>query len=146
SEPLPDYLRWEHACTTVNIEAGEDIRWLPRTRAADLMLPGADCFVFDHRVVRWTSSAATAPTPATTPSAQTPGPSAISLTPRLNVRRYMRRLWATPVAINTASGFCVNSPSAFSTTGKRAETEQAALLQVPGVIPAGTFWAACSWL
>ena len=53
SEPLSDYLRWEHACTTVNIEAGEDIRWLPRTKAADLMLPGADCFVFDHRVVRW---------------------------------------------------------------------------------------------
>jgi hypothetical protein len=28
SEPLSDYLRWEHACTAVNIEAGEDIRWL----------------------------------------------------------------------------------------------------------------------
>ncbi len=53
SEPLSDYLRWEHACTAVNIEAGEDIRWLPRTKAADLMLPGADCFVFDHRVLRW---------------------------------------------------------------------------------------------
>ena len=53
SEPLSDYLRWEHACTAANIEAGEDIRWLPRTKAADLMLPGADCFVFDHRVVRW---------------------------------------------------------------------------------------------
>jgi hypothetical protein len=53
SEPLSDYLRWEHACTTVNIEAGEDIRWLSRTQAADLMLPGADCWVFDHRVVRW---------------------------------------------------------------------------------------------
>jgi hypothetical protein len=39
SEPLSDYLRWEHACTAVNIEAGEDIRWLPRTKAADLMLP-----------------------------------------------------------------------------------------------------------
>jgi hypothetical protein len=53
SEPLSDYLRWEHACTKVNIEAGEDIRWLPRTQAADLLLPGADCFVFDHRLVRW---------------------------------------------------------------------------------------------
>ena len=53
SEPLSDYLRWEHACTVVNIEAGEDIRWLARPKAADLMLPGADCFVFDHRVVRW---------------------------------------------------------------------------------------------
>ena len=53
SEPLSDYLRWEHACTEVNIEAGEDIRWLPRTQAADLLLPGADCWVFDHRLVRW---------------------------------------------------------------------------------------------
>jgi hypothetical protein len=53
SEPLSEYLRWEHACTDVNIKAGEDIRWLPRTQAADLMLPGADCWVFDHRVVRW---------------------------------------------------------------------------------------------
>ena len=53
SEPLSDYMRWEHACTEVNIQAGEDIRWLPRTRAADLLLPGADCWVFDHRVIRW---------------------------------------------------------------------------------------------
>ena len=53
SEPLSDYLRWEHACTDVNIKAGEDIRWLPRTKAADLLLPGADCWVFDHRIIRW---------------------------------------------------------------------------------------------
>jgi hypothetical protein len=53
SEPLSDYMRWEHACTGTNVEAGEDIRWLPRTSAADLMLPGADCWVFDHRLVRW---------------------------------------------------------------------------------------------
>jgi hypothetical protein len=53
SEPLSDYMRWEHACTDVNLKAGEDIRWLPRHQAADLMLPGADCWVFDHRVIRW---------------------------------------------------------------------------------------------
>jgi hypothetical protein len=35
-----------------------------RTRAADLPLPGADCFVFDHRLVRWNFQKATAPTPA----------------------------------------------------------------------------------
>jgi hypothetical protein len=51
--PLSEYLRWEHACTEANLEAGEDIRWLSRTEAADLLLPGADCRVFDHRVVRW---------------------------------------------------------------------------------------------
>jgi hypothetical protein len=53
SEPLSDYMRWEHACTELNIHAGEHIRWLPRTKAADLLLPGADCWLFDHRVVRW---------------------------------------------------------------------------------------------
>jgi len=35
SEPVSDYIRWEHACTSLNVEAGEDIRWLPRTKAAD---------------------------------------------------------------------------------------------------------------
>ena len=43
SEPLSEYLRWEHACTDVNVSAGEDVRWLPRTKATDLLLPGADC-------------------------------------------------------------------------------------------------------
>ncbi|MFC4007787.1 DUF6879 family protein [Nonomuraea purpurea] len=53
SEPLSEYIKWEHALTDTNVKAGEDIRWLPRTKAADLMLPGADCWVFDHRVIRW---------------------------------------------------------------------------------------------
>jgi hypothetical protein len=53
NEPLSEYMRWEHALTAANVEAGEDIRWLPRKQAADLLVPGADCWVFDHRVVRW---------------------------------------------------------------------------------------------
>ena len=53
SEPASQYIQWEHASTRLNIEAGEDIRWLPRTKAADLLLPGADCWVFDNRLVRW---------------------------------------------------------------------------------------------
>jgi hypothetical protein len=53
SEPASQYMRWEYASTRLNIEAGEDIRWLPRTEAADLMLPGADCWVFDNRLIRW---------------------------------------------------------------------------------------------
>jgi len=52
-EPLSEYLRWEHACTDVNVSAAEDVRWLPRTNAAGLLLPGADCWVSGHRVVRW---------------------------------------------------------------------------------------------
>ena len=50
---VSEYLRWEHACTDVNISAGEDVRWLPRTKAVGLLLPGADCWVSGHRVVRW---------------------------------------------------------------------------------------------
>jgi hypothetical protein len=32
---------------------GEDVRRLSRSSAAGLLLPGADCWVFDYRVVRW---------------------------------------------------------------------------------------------
>ncbi|MEV6984696.1 DUF6879 family protein [Sphaerisporangium sp. NPDC051017] len=53
SEPVSDYIRWEHSGTHTAVEAGEDIRWLPRMKAADLLLPGADCWVFDHRIIRW---------------------------------------------------------------------------------------------
>ncbi len=73
SEPLPEYPRWEHACTDVNIEAGEDIRWLPGTKAAGLLLPGADCWVSGHRVVRWNFQLGDDTTRSTTPSAQIPG-------------------------------------------------------------------------
>ncbi len=47
SEPVTDYIRYEHAGTVVNVAAGEQVRWLPRQRAADLMLPGADLWIFD---------------------------------------------------------------------------------------------------
>ncbi|WP_344264223.1 DUF6879 family protein [Actinomadura napierensis] len=53
SEPLSEYMRWEYDCTVENVNAGEDIRWLPRTRAADLLLPPADCWIFDYRLIRW---------------------------------------------------------------------------------------------
>lgn len=47
SEPVTDYIRYEHAGTVVNVAAGEQVRWLPRQRAVDLMLPGADLWIFD---------------------------------------------------------------------------------------------------
>lgn len=53
SEPTSDYIRWEHAITDGNIEAGEDVRWLSRARMFDLMVPGADFFMFDQRLVRF---------------------------------------------------------------------------------------------
>ncbi|UIX33816.1 DUF6879 family protein [Streptomyces sp. GQFP] len=47
SEPVTEYIRYEHAGTAVNVHAGEQVRWLPRRRACDLMLPGADLWIFD---------------------------------------------------------------------------------------------------
>ena len=47
SEPVTDYIRYEHAGTVVNVAAGEEVRWLPRQGAVDLMLPGADLWIFD---------------------------------------------------------------------------------------------------
>src|SRR5215472_8694970 len=47
SEPVTDYIRYEHATTASNIAAGEDVRWLPRHLATGLLLPANDFWVFD---------------------------------------------------------------------------------------------------
>ncbi|MGW4049817.1 DUF6879 family protein [Streptomyces sp. NPDC004779] len=47
SEPVSDYIRYEHAGTVVNTAAGEDVRWLPRDQAVGLLLPVVDGWVFD---------------------------------------------------------------------------------------------------
>lgn len=51
SEPVTDYIRYEHAGSGVNVHAGEQVRWLPRRRAATLLLPGADLWIFDGTTV-----------------------------------------------------------------------------------------------
>ncbi|GAA2621870.1 hypothetical protein SMC26_33040 [Actinomadura fulvescens] len=51
SEPVSDYIRFEHATTASNVAAGEEIRWLPRRRASDLALPGNDCWIVDGEAV-----------------------------------------------------------------------------------------------
>ncbi|MEU2835291.1 DUF6879 family protein [Streptomyces lavendulae] len=53
SEPVTDYIRFEHAGTVVNLAAGERVRWLPRRLASDIALPGNDFWVFDGRVVQF---------------------------------------------------------------------------------------------
>ncbi|MFJ6566208.1 DUF6879 family protein [Streptomyces sp. NPDC091292] len=53
SEPVTDYIRWEHSGTVVNIHAGEDVRWLPRRHASGIALPGNDFWLFDDSVIRW---------------------------------------------------------------------------------------------
>ncbi|CAG6392795.1 hypothetical protein NMG29_06735 [Streptomyces cocklensis] len=52
SEPVTEYVRWEHYLTRANIEAGEDVRWLPRSQATRLLLPANDYWLFDGRLAR----------------------------------------------------------------------------------------------
>jgi len=54
TEPLTDFIRWEHVVTDANQEAGEDIRWLPRHRvpaAIQWPLHGNDWWLFDDRLL-----------------------------------------------------------------------------------------------
>ncbi len=54
SEPLADFIRYEHESTALlNIAAGEQVRWLPRRRASGLCLPGNDFWLLDGRLVRF---------------------------------------------------------------------------------------------
>jgi hypothetical protein len=54
SEPVTDYIRYEHAGTEANLNAGELVRWLPRRQAADIALPGTDLWMFDDEAVEFT--------------------------------------------------------------------------------------------
>lgn len=47
SEPVSDYIRFEHHLTGPSVEAGEQVRWLPRRRTSRLALPGNDFWLFD---------------------------------------------------------------------------------------------------
>ncbi|MEV8446168.1 DUF6879 family protein [Streptomyces parvus] len=51
SEPVTTYIRYEHAGASVNVHAGEDVRWLPRRQASDIALPGNDFWLFDRTAV-----------------------------------------------------------------------------------------------
>jgi hypothetical protein len=47
SEPLNDYARFLLVLAAQNVAAGEDIRYLPRGKAAGIDLPAEDCWLFD---------------------------------------------------------------------------------------------------
>src|SRR5690348_3442286 len=42
SEPISEYQRWVLKDTHLYVEAGEDIRWVPRDRVSTVALPGND--------------------------------------------------------------------------------------------------------
>jgi hypothetical protein len=51
SEPLSDYQRWSHSIAHSMVEAGEDIRWVPRRRASSVPFPGNDFYLFDEDLI-----------------------------------------------------------------------------------------------
>ncbi|GGM90312.1 DUF6879 family protein [Dactylosporangium sucinum] len=52
--PHSDYTRWSLANAPLNIEAGEDVRWLPRHEVGNIELPPQDFWLFDDERVVWT--------------------------------------------------------------------------------------------
>jgi hypothetical protein len=50
SEPLSDYQRWSYGIAYPMVEAGEDIRWVPRRLVSSIALPGNDFYLFDDRL------------------------------------------------------------------------------------------------
>lgn len=54
SEPVTDYIRYEWEGASVNADAGEQIRWLPRRLASSIALPGNDFWLFDSTTVAFT--------------------------------------------------------------------------------------------
>lgn len=54
SEPVTAYIRFEWLDAAQLVHAGEDVRWLPRSRASALLLPGNDCWIFDRMSVAFT--------------------------------------------------------------------------------------------
>jgi hypothetical protein len=51
SEPLSEYQRWSYSIAHPMVEAGEDIRWVPRRLISSTALPGNDFYLFDDRLV-----------------------------------------------------------------------------------------------
>ena len=50
SEPLSDYQQWSYSIAYPMVEAGEDIRWVPRGLVSSVPLPGNDFYLFDDRL------------------------------------------------------------------------------------------------
>ncbi|MFI7273094.1 DUF6879 family protein [Streptomyces sp. NPDC049879] len=53
SQPVSEYIRYEHALTPLNLEAGEGVRWLPRREALGIALSANDFWLIDATLVRF---------------------------------------------------------------------------------------------
>ena len=54
SEPVTEYIRFEHIDAAELVRLGEDVRWLPRQQTSTLLLPGNDFWCFDAETVVFT--------------------------------------------------------------------------------------------
>ena len=50
SEPLSNYQRWSYRIADPMVDAGEDIRWVPRRLVSSVALPGNDFYLFDDKL------------------------------------------------------------------------------------------------
>lgn len=51
SEPLSDYQRWSYSIMQPHVDAGTQMRWMPRRQVSLIAFPGNDFWMFDHRLV-----------------------------------------------------------------------------------------------
>jgi hypothetical protein len=51
SEPLSDYQRWSYSIAQPMVDAGEDIRWVPRRLVSSVAIPGNDFYLIDKTLV-----------------------------------------------------------------------------------------------
>lgn len=54
SEPVTRYIEFEYLDAAELVRCGEDVRWLPRQHASELLLPGNDLWCFDAETVVFT--------------------------------------------------------------------------------------------
>lgn len=51
-EPVTEYIRYEYDVTEpFNLASGEEVRWLPRRRAAGMLVPAVDFWIFDGTTI-----------------------------------------------------------------------------------------------
>jgi len=51
SEPLSDYQRWSYSIMQPHVDAGTEMRWMPRRQVSEIGFPGNDFWLFDRRLV-----------------------------------------------------------------------------------------------
>jgi hypothetical protein len=51
SEPLSDYQRWSYSIGWLHVDAGVDLRWVPRRLVSSIAFPGNDFWMLDNRLV-----------------------------------------------------------------------------------------------